>query len=86
MKVRLINNHDIIGFADTFNLFSVAEVTFYCNEYMDSEYIKDLEIMIYGIWLNLNLVFRNNDVITDNYNTCFFKPRNWNDRKQGYED
>jgi len=37
-----------------------------------------------GHWMSMSEAFKNNDLITDNYNTKFFEPKNDEERKRGY--
>ncbi len=37
-----------------------------------------------GYWVSMSEAFKNNDLITDNYNTKFFEPENDEERKRGY--
>lgn len=50
-----------------------------------SEYISDYEVQLPdGSWKDLPQAFRDHDVITDNYDTVFFFPRNDEDRRRGF--
>ena len=37
-----------------------------------------------GHWIPMSDAFKNNDLITDNYNTEFFEPKDDEERKRGY--
>jgi len=38
----------------------------------------------FGHWILMSEAFKNNDLITDNYNVEFFEPENDEERKRGY--
>ena len=85
MRIRLKNNPKIKGFSSGFNEHALNEVIVCLDVYdCDSFYLSEIEILIYGLWIDFNVAFRNKDIITDNYNTRFFKPMNWNDKKRGF--
>ncbi len=37
-----------------------------------------------GHWISMGEAFKNHDLITDNYNTEFFEPKNEEEKKRGY--
>lgn len=50
----------------------------------DSAFIRDLDVLLPGGWKDLRQAFADRDLITDNYNTCFFPPPSDEDRVRGY--
>lgn len=82
VKVRLINSPDITGEANRFNRNEV--IVYYDNDDCDSEFISNLEALINNNWLTLKEAFENKDLITDNYNTEFFEPKDEEERERGY--
>lgn len=87
MKVRLRKFPEITGTSDKFNTSSTNEVVVLFDTPgmgADSMFISDLEVLINDRWMPLNEAFKNNDLITDNYNTEFFPPMNEEERKRGY--
>lgn len=86
MKVR----HKICGdiaYSGNFNIHSYNEIIVTLEEGdMDSDYIDNYEVFLNqkNEWKNLRQAFKDNDVITDNYNTRFFEPPTEADRVRGY--
>ncbi len=51
----------------------------------DSMFIRELDVWIEPTgWKDMSAAFLDHDIITDNYNTQFFEPKNAEDRKRGY--
>ena len=85
MKVRLKNNPEITGFSNTFNPASVIEIiVMYDDGGGDSDFITNYEVLIDDKWIDMSDAFKNHDLITDNYNTEFFEPKDDEERKRGY--
>lgn len=87
MKARLINKPHITGETSRFNTHALGEVLMgFDDGDLDSMFVSDVEVYVEALkeWKPLSLAFKDHDVITDNYNTCFFEPDNEEDRKRGY--
>ncbi len=70
-----------------FNIHAFGEVVgcgddFGCNLF----FIKDLDVFLESNnqWKDMRSAFKDCDLITDNYNTCFFEPVCEEDKKRGY--
>jgi hypothetical protein len=65
-----------------FNIHALAEVL----TGDDSASIKDLDVFLEQKqeWKDMGQAFKDHDLITDNYNTCFFEPKAEEDRKRGF--
>jgi hypothetical protein len=83
MKVRYKNNPETIGYSSSFNMCSLCEVLVSGDWGGDSAFIKDLDVFILAEyqWKDMRQAFEDRDIITDNYNTCFFEPDNEEDKK-----
>lgn len=66
--------------ASQFNVHAMAEVL----TGDDSAFVSSLDVLINGEWKDMGQAFKDHDLITDNYNTCFFEPRDDEERKRGY--
>lgn len=87
MEARLKNNPELTGEASDFNTSSLFEVHMYFDHGdADSVFTSDIEVFLKSKqeWKQLDLCFKDKDVITDNYNTCFFEPESEEDRERGY--
>ena len=78
-----------------FNTHALSEVICYWEADSDSMFIKDLDVYITaGVfngfcsmaigWKDMHQAFKDYDIITDNYNTCFFEPKNKEDKERGF--
>ena len=69
-----------------FNIHSLDEILVYGPDWMDSDYMEiyDVHIKKSEQWKDLRQAFMDKDIITDNYNTCFFEPANEEDRERGF--
>ncbi len=71
-----------------FNVHALSEVIcFWSTGEADSMFVADLDVFIEanGIgWKDLEQAFKDKDIITDNFNTCFFEPANEKDKERGY--
>lgn len=65
-----------------FNVHALAEVL----TGDDSVYISELDVFVDGQWKDMCQAFKDRDIIPDNYNEYFGKPRNEEDRERGYFD
>lgn len=85
MKVRHKERGTLASSGD-FNLHAASEIiVYYDGGDADSDYIKNFDVELPdGTWKDLAQAFRDSDVITDNFNTRFFVPRNEDDRNRGY--
>jgi hypothetical protein len=87
MKVRLRKDHKVTGQSSTFNMSAIDEVKVYFDiDDVDSCFVKEIDVFITKTskWKSLYEAFKDHDVITDNYNSHFFEPKNEEDRKRGY--
>lgn len=76
-----------IGFSGSFNTHGMGEIIVgFKEDGMDSDFIKNYDVFLEksGYWKDMSEVFRNNDLIIDNYNTIFFEPKSDEDRARGY--
>ena len=82
MKLRYKKHLDDPFESSSFNVHALSEVL----TGDDSAFIKDLDAFIEtrGEWKDMKQAFKDNDIITDNYNTRFFEPKTQEDRKRGY--
>ena len=85
MKVRTKIAKDE-GQASRFNTSTTDEVIMYFTEGdADSMFIRELDVWIEpNGWKDMAAAFADHDIITDNHNTCFFEPKDEEDRKRGY--
>jgi len=86
MKVRHAEKK-YIGWSSEFNIHALAEVIVSFEKGgMDSMFTRELEIFIEGTqtWKGFQQAKKDHDIISDNYNTCFFEPENKEDRTRGY--
>ena len=81
MKVRY-RKTGAIATSSRFNAFAVLEVL----TEDDSAYVHDLDVWLEQKkkWKDMLQAFKDHDLITDNYNTIFFEPRNGEERVRGY--
>lgn len=85
MKVRMKDNPDQPFSSSRFNVHGLGEVIGFGNHFgSDLFYIKDLDVLIGDKWIDMSEAFRNHDLIVNNYNTRFFRPKNEEDRKRGF--
>ena len=85
MKVRSIKNKNNIGTSNKFNTSSpVCEVVVYWKDDLSDEYGSDLEVFINNEWIPLIKAFDQKLLITDNYNTQFFEPKDDEEKERGY--
>lgn len=85
VKIRNIDTHEE-GSSGMFNISSICEIIVYFNDWMDTDYQKRYEVFIEAIgkWIPFREAFRDNHLIVNNHNTCFFEPTNEEDRKRGF--
>lgn len=81
MKVRYKNSGTEAD-ASRFNTHGVGEVL----TGDDSVLISELDAFLTATqeWKDMQQAFKNRDLISDNYNTCFFEPKTAEDRIRGY--
>ncbi|MGU8921407.1 hypothetical protein ACV3UV_11920 [Clostridium perfringens] len=76
------------GISNGFNTCGLGEVIvgFLDDEGMDSMFINELEVFLDSKqeWKDMSQAFKDNDIIPDNFNTCFREPRNTKERENGY--
>lgn len=85
MKIREKKTGEL-GSSGRFNIHGMSDIVVdFDNGEMDSCFIGDFEVLLSnGLWKDLSQAFRDKDIITDNYNTRFFEPKNEEDRERGY--
>lgn len=84
MKLRT-KDHLTPCYGSNFNMSALNEVLVNFDEGdADSMFVSDLQVQIGDNWKNLISAFKDRDLITDNHNTCFFQPRNEEEKKRGY--
>jgi len=86
MECRLHDNHYAVGACAKFNINALSEVFAVIDgEYLDM-FINELDVFVTAKkeWIHLPDAFKNKDVITDNFNTNFFEPKNEEDKNRGY--
>jgi hypothetical protein len=75
----------VIGSSSQFNVHGIGEIIVaYEDGDMDSCFIKDFDVFLQNEWIDLSESFRNHLLITDNYNTIFFEPRNEEEKIRGF--
>lgn len=94
MKAREKMKPEIAIHTGKFNIHALNECICYWPEgNADSMYFKDLDIWIKATseatgkqigWKDMRQAFKDKDIIVDNFNTCFFEPKNEEDRKRGF--
>jgi hypothetical protein len=87
MIVRLKQNNNVKGTSNSFNTLTVGEVLVHFDDgSMTSMYISDLDVLITRElkWIPLSEAFKQKLVITDNYNTHFFEPKDKEEKIRGY--
>lgn len=93
MKVRMKSNPSSVFSSSEFNTHALGEVIGCGKDFgCDLFYIKDLDVFIEARthagnhigWKDMREAFKDKDLIIDNYNTCFFEPKNEEDRQRGY--
>lgn len=86
MKIRSKAKPDEVGQAGDFNVASLNEIFVYFEDWMDTDFITNYDVFLETTqqWKDLAQAFKEHDVIVDNYNTCFFEPKNEHDKAQGY--
>jgi len=51
----------------------------------DSVSISELDVLLNsGEWKDMDQAFKDHDLITNNFNTCFFEPTNEEDKVRGF--
>ncbi len=82
MTLRYKKHPDDVFQSNSLNTLALAEVL----TGDDSAFFSDLDVWIEAKqeWKCLSQAFRDKDVITDNYNTMFFEPKNEEERNRGY--
>jgi hypothetical protein len=68
------------AWASGFNMCAMAEVL----TGDDSASITSLDVFVNGAWKDMGQAFRDKDIITDNFNSCFFAPPTPEDKERGY--
>jgi len=86
MKVRLIDDPCFTGESSKLNSNSISEIIIVWDSgEVDSDYASRYEVLLTsGEWITLTEAFRDNKVITDNYNTSFREPLNEEEKKRGW--
>jgi hypothetical protein len=76
------------GLSSEFNTCGLGEVIvgFLDDEGMDSMFINELEVFLDSKqeWKDMSQAFKDNNIISDNFNTCFREPKNEEERENGY--
>lgn len=89
MKVRMKNKPVLAFYSGKFCTHAIGEVQG-CHESfgVDLFFISDLDVFIEADirigWKDMGQAFRDKDLITDNFNTYFFEPKNEEDRERGF--
>ena len=86
MKIRH-RETGALGTSSRFNTHGLSEIIVdFQDAGMDSDYINKYEVYLEATqtWKDLELAFKDRDVIIDNYNTRFFEPPTEKDRVRGY--
>lgn len=87
MRLRDKKTGDTNWYSYGFNINSLNEIIVHHEEHgADSTYLSDWDVWLPQLqnWKDLKEAFADHDLITDNYNTHFFEPKNEMDRKRGY--
>lgn len=96
MQVREKTKLNDRCYSSNFNTQALAEVICCWDDgSRDSMFIKDLDIFIESCyqnescdirigWKDMRQALKDHDIITDNFNTCFFEPTNEIDRKREF--
>lgn len=83
MKVRLKNNHNLIGESDSFT--GIGAVTVYTKDSLEEIFIHNLEIELKtGEWIDMETAFKNKSIIVDNYDRNFREPETEEEFIRGY--
>ena len=80
MKVRYKKYPDITRDTNQFNPCGLSEIVMHD----DSAFIRDLDVMIKGEWVDMGQAFKNKDIIPSNDNLWFAEPKTPEDRERGY--
>jgi len=74
------------GTSSTFNTSSPAGevIVHYIDGDGDSVFIRDLEVLINGKWIDMAQAFKYKLLIRDNYNTQFREPLNEEEKERGW--
>ena len=74
------------GSSGDFNTSSLTEIYVYFDDWTDSDFPDNYDVFIESKneWVDLRQAFRVKDIITDNYNTRFFEPKNDEEKERGY--
>ncbi len=87
MKVRFKVKPDEICTSSRFEVSTLTDVlVFSPEEPLGDVPQRELDVFLEskGEWKDMREAFSDHDLITDNYNTMFFEPRNEEDRTRGY--
>jgi len=85
MKILKIDTGEI-GSSSKFNTSSFSEIIVYFDDWMDTDYMSNYYVFIEATqkWMTFKEAFKQKYIITDNHNTCFFEPKNEEDKERGY--
>jgi hypothetical protein len=83
MKVKCIETN-VVGESGSFNTSSLSEIIVHDDNGSDSVYMRDYLVLIDETWMTFTEAFTKKLIITDNHNTCFFEPKNEEDKERGY--
>lgn len=73
------------GHASSFNTHALAEVLVNFDDGGgDSAFISELDVLLPSGWKDMKQAFTDHDLVTDNYNTCFFPPHDEMERERGW--
>jgi len=82
-----------LGYSGGFNIHGMSEIIVHFDDGPDGEpngadscFIREYDVFLDSIqeWKDLAQAFKDKDVITDNYDTIFFEPRNKEEKERGY--
>jgi len=92
MKVRLKSSGEVC-WSSNFNTSTVGEIIVSGGQdidtwWHDTCFISDFDVLLEATqqWKDMRQAFKDHDLITDNYNTCFFEPANPAERQQGWRE
>jgi len=96
MNVRMKDNPSLVFYSGQFNTHALGEVKGCHDDFgVDLFFIRELDVYIRAKifngfftiavgWKDMSQAFKDHDIIIDNYNTCFFEPKNKEDKKRGF--
>lgn len=87
MKARQKSKPELEFTTTKFNVHGLGEVIGCSLEFgCDLFFIADLDVYIEALkeWKDMRQAFKDKDLITDNYNTWFFEPKDEIERERGY--